>query len=155
MLVYLKVDLGTLVTSCHFALSCWYPLKRERLLCNSPTCTDCLITWHSCWDLVLLVAVTSSLLACLLVQIIFHLDSGFLVRLKNGSCPFYVWTRKPFLIWFLVLLIIGFWPFLIQGIGPSWYLRVLGATTWCIYWASLVVESLGKLCYEHSWHLDL
>ena len=88
MLVYLKDFLGTLITSCQFVLSCSCDLRRYRLLCNSPTCTDCLITWHYCWNSVLPVVVTLSLLACLLIQIIFHIDYGILVLLKCGSCPF-------------------------------------------------------------------
>ena len=88
LLVYLKLDLGTFVTSCNIPLPCCFHLRHLRRLCNMPTCTHCLITWHSCWYHFLLVAVTLSLLACLLIRNIFHLYYRSLVHPKYKTRPF-------------------------------------------------------------------
>lgn len=130
-------------------------LRCYRIMCNSPTFTDCLITWQSCRDLIFFVAVTLSIFTFLLIPIIYLLDSWFLVRLTSRSCPFSVQTRRPFLICFFVFLINRLWPFLKQGVNLSWYRIMLGVSTWCIYWVSLVIESFGEWWYEHYWHLEL
>jgi len=66
-----------------FILLYSYYIKYCKIFAKSPIRTDCLIILHSCWDFVLLVAVTLSLiLACLLIWIFCHLDFGFVVRLE-------------------------------------------------------------------------
>ena len=86
-----------------------------------------------------------SLLEFLLIWIICHLDSRFFVCLKYGSCPFKVLTRKPFLIWFLVLLIIQLWIFLIQGVDPSCFYSFL---MWIqdVYIGRVLLFNLWEYC---------
>ena len=108
---------------------------------------DCLITWHSFWDLVLFVILTWSLLKCLFIHIICHFDSEFSVRLKNGSCPFLVWTTK--VIFNMVLGSLDYNDLTIHDRGR--WLFFIHANAWC----DVMMYILGKPCYWISWKIVL
>lgn len=138
LLLYLNVFFISQLCSCHFIWLCWYILGLVWNLVNSPICTNCLITWHP-YGLCPFCSYDFFTTGMPLVWINFHLDCEFFIRPKYGSCPFYERTRKPLLVWSLVLLIIGFSPLLIQGFDPSWYLVMFGVMAWHTYWARLVI----------------
>ena len=124
-----------------------YYFKHCKTFAKSPTCTNCLIILHPCWDFVLLVTVTlPSILACPSIRIsaILTLDLHFVLTMDFR--PFSSTSGRPLSTWLLILLTIGWRPFLIWasvlldlGLRPILILIVLGGMAWCKHWAKLVI----------------